>query len=45
MSDDISWLQARLAGAGPAVVIDGGMGTLLEQSAVPMDGKVWPIKV
>ena len=41
MSNDISWLQARLAGAGPAVVIDGGMGTLLEQSAVPMDGKVW----
>ena len=41
MSNDISWLQTRLAGAGQAVVIDGGMGTLLEQSGVPMDGKVW----
>jgi S-methylmethionine-dependent homocysteine/selenocysteine methylase len=41
MSNDISWLQARLNGAGKPVVIDGGMGTLLEQSGVPMDGKVW----
>ena len=41
MSNDISWLQARLNGAGKPVVIDGGMGTLLEESGVPMDGKVW----
>jgi homocysteine S-methyltransferase len=41
MSNDISWLQGRLNGAGKPVVIDGGMGTLLEQSGVPMDGKVW----
>ncbi len=41
MNSDISWLQARLNGAGKPVVIDGGMGTLLEQSGVPMDGKVW----
>jgi len=41
MSNDISWLQARLNGAGKPVVIDGGMGTLLEQFGVPMDGKVW----
>ncbi len=41
MSNDISWLQARLNGAGKPVVIDGGMGTLLEQSGAPMDGKVW----
>ena len=41
MSNDISWLQARLDGAGKPVVIDGGMGTQLEQSGVPMDGKVW----
>jgi S-methylmethionine-dependent homocysteine/selenocysteine methylase len=41
MSNDISWLQARLNGADKPVVIDGGMGTLLEQSGVPMDGKVW----
>ena len=41
MSNDISWLQARFNGTGKPVVIDGGMGTLLEQSGVPMDGKVW----
>jgi S-methylmethionine-dependent homocysteine/selenocysteine methylase len=41
MSNDISWLQARLNGTGKPVVIDGGMGTLLEESGVPMDGKVW----
>jgi homocysteine S-methyltransferase len=41
MSDDISWLQDRIAGAGAAVVVDGGMGTELEKSGVPMDGKVW----
>ena len=41
MSNDSSWLQGRLNGAGKPVVIDGGMGTLLEQSGVPMDGKVW----
>lgn len=41
MSNNISWLQDRLCGIGKPVVIDGGMGTLLEQSGVPMDGKVW----
>ncbi len=41
MSSKISWLQARLNGAGKPVVIDGGMGTLLERSGVSMDGKVW----
>ena len=41
MGDDISWLQDRIAGAGAAVVLDGGMGTELEKSGVPMDGKVW----
>ncbi|MGB5706536.1 MAG: homocysteine S-methyltransferase family protein [Arenicellales bacterium] len=41
MKDCISWLEKRLSGNGPPVVIDGGMGTQLEKSAVPMDGKVW----
>ena len=41
MSNNISWLEARLNGAGKPVVIDGGMGTLLEQSGVPMDSQVW----
>jgi S-methylmethionine-dependent homocysteine/selenocysteine methylase len=41
LGDNISWLEDRLNGAGVPVVIDGGMGTLLEKSGVPMDGKVW----
>ncbi len=41
MSDDITWLEQRLSGAGAPVVIDGGMGTELEKAGVPMDGKVW----
>ena len=39
--DTISWLEDRLLGNGAPVVIDGGMGTQLEKSGVPMDGKVW----
>jgi S-methylmethionine-dependent homocysteine/selenocysteine methylase len=41
MTDNISWLEDRLNGEGPPVIIDGGMGTELEKSGVPMDGKVW----
>ncbi len=41
MNSDISWLEDRLSGAGPPLIIDGGMGTELEKSGVPMDGKVW----
>ena len=41
MTDHISWLDKRLNGEGPAVVIDGGMGTQLEKSGVTMDDKVW----
>jgi S-methylmethionine-dependent homocysteine/selenocysteine methylase len=41
MTNNISWLEDRLNGVGPVVVIDGGMGTELEKSGVPMDGKVW----
>ncbi|MEK9785020.1 MAG: homocysteine S-methyltransferase family protein [Gammaproteobacteria bacterium] len=38
---DISWLNERLSGAGSPVILDGGMGTALEQNGVPMDDKVW----
>ena len=38
---DLSWVQQRLSGDGLPLVIDGGMGTELEKSGVPMDGKVW----
>lgn len=41
MPDNISWLEVRLRGYGAPVVIDGGMGTHLEKSGVPMDDKVW----
>jgi S-methylmethionine-dependent homocysteine/selenocysteine methylase len=41
MTDNIPWLEDRLNGEGPPVIIDGGMGTELEKSGVPMDGKVW----
>lgn len=41
MNEDVSWLKKRISGDGPPVVIDGGMGTQLEKSGVPMDGKVW----
>ncbi len=38
---DGSWVQRRLSGEGLPLLIDGGMGTELEKSGVPMDGKVW----
>jgi S-methylmethionine-dependent homocysteine/selenocysteine methylase len=41
MTDNISWLENRINGNGPPLIIDGGMGTELEKSGVPMDGKVW----
>ncbi len=41
MSTNISWLENRLNGVGAPVIIDGGMGTELEKSGVPMDSKVW----
>ena len=41
MTHHISWLEERLNGVGAPVVIDGGMGTQLEKSGVPMDSKVW----
>lgn len=41
MRNNITWLEDRIAGDGPVVVIDGGMGTELEKSGVPMDGRVW----
>ncbi len=41
MNNNINWLFDRIQGRGPAVIIDGGMGTQLQRSGVPMDGKVW----
>ena len=41
MPDNINWLEDRVRGVGAALVIDGGMGTLLQHSGVPMHGKVW----
>jgi S-methylmethionine-dependent homocysteine/selenocysteine methylase len=41
MSISISWLENRILGEGPPVIIDGGMGTELEKFGVPMDDKVW----
>ena len=41
MTDNIRWLEARLNGEGAPVVIDGGMGTELEKSGVPMDPVAW----
>ena len=41
MTDNISWIEDRVGGKGAALVIDGGMGTQLEKSGVPMDDKVW----
>ena len=41
MSIKLSWLEDRLNGVGPPIIIDGGMGTELEKAGVPMDGKVW----
>ena len=38
---DRSWIAQRLSGDGLPIIIDGGMGTELEKSGVPMDGKVW----
>ena len=41
MAEDINWLDQRINGSGAPVIIDGGMGTELEKSGVPMDSKVW----
>ena len=38
---DHSWITQRLSGDGLPIIIDGGMGTELEKSGVPMDDKVW----
>ncbi|HXV37927.1 MAG TPA: homocysteine S-methyltransferase family protein, partial [Myxococcota bacterium] len=41
MKRGAAWLADRLGGAGDPVAIDGGMGTQLQRSGVPMHGKVW----
>ncbi len=38
---DTTWISRRLAGEGAPLIIDGGMGTELEKSGVPMDGACW----
>ena len=35
------WLDKRVKGDGPPVIIDGGMGTELERRGVSMDGVCW----
>jgi homocysteine S-methyltransferase len=41
MSADLTWMQQRLDGDGGPIVIDGGMGTMLQQSGVPMHDRIW----
>lgn len=41
MTDNKSWLNDRINGNCPPLIIDGGMGTQLQHSGVQMDGKVW----
>ncbi|MDH3222024.1 MAG: homocysteine S-methyltransferase family protein [Gammaproteobacteria bacterium] len=41
MPGNAAWLEQRLAGMGPPLVIDGGMGTELQKQGVPMDRRVW----
>ncbi len=41
MHSDLNWLINRINGNGVPIIIDGGMGTQLQSSGVPMDGKVW----
>lgn len=41
MTDNINWLIDRINGKAAPLIIDGGMGTQLQNSGVPMDGRVW----
>jgi S-methylmethionine-dependent homocysteine/selenocysteine methylase len=41
MGGEICRIKQRLSGHGPPILIDGGMGTELEKSGVPMDRKIW----
>jgi S-methylmethionine-dependent homocysteine/selenocysteine methylase len=41
LPDNISWLEKRIHRDGSPVILDGGMGTHLEKSGVPMDSRVW----
>ncbi len=41
MTDNISRLMDRINGDDAPLIIDGGMGTQLQNSGVPMDGNVW----
>ncbi len=41
MNNNLMWLSDRINGEGTPLIIDGGMGTQLQHSGVPMDGNVW----
>jgi len=40
-NNDLSWMERRLQGSGAPLIIDGGMGTELQKSGVPMHERVW----
>jgi len=40
-NNDLSWMEKRLQGSGAPLIIDGGMGTELQKSGVPMHERVW----
>ncbi len=41
MAEDSDWLQQRLGGQGPPIIIDGGMGTELQRRGVALDQRIW----
>ncbi|MEQ9489461.1 MAG: homocysteine S-methyltransferase family protein [Alphaproteobacteria bacterium] len=41
MAEPTEWIDRRLAGEGPPLIIDGGMGTELEKAEIPMNGACW----
>ena len=41
LAKNLDWLEQRLQGEGPPILIDGGMGTELEKCGVPMDQVAW----
>ena len=40
-NSNIGWLNDRLNGIGPVLILDGGMGTELERTGVSMDSACW----
>ncbi len=41
MSENLEWLDRRLAGEGPPVIVDGATGTELQRRGVALDQRVW----